>query len=670
MKTEDDPGITYERCLAEEAGHLRRLRRWLTWLVRGRIAVLVAGITLAGEACSRHGHWGLAAAVSSVVFVALTVAIAVVEQRSKQREARVRYYEDGLARVQGRTIKDAPDGQRFADPAHPYAADLDIFGPSSIFSHLCMARTGTGQAMLARWLTQAAPIAEIAERQRAVAELSSRLSLRRDLWLAGGTVRERVREDALEDWLSGAITRIPRWQRIVTGMLGALGLVALYAFANPEAIPVALAIVLVQRLWVRRYRTLTKSVEAQVFRRAYELRVIARSIKRLCGERFSDPRLMTLIAGLSDAGQPASRHIIRLVRLVDWLESRRNQLFAIPAFVLLLPEQLCFAIESWRAQHGASASRWLATIGEMEALASLATFAFEHPDFPFPQLAEQASAPSLLATALGHPLIPASARVANDVRLDATCRLLVVTGSNMSGKSTLLRTVGVNAVLAMAGAPVCASQHDPDADAAGRILARPGFPGSGRVALFCRDQTLACHPLDGHGQAAGALFARRNSQRNQFAGSPRRRRGHHSPAPRTRRHGPGNDTRPRPKRAGRQAKQPRRKRALSRHPRRRPTTFRLPPAARGRHTKECAGSHASGGHRRVQIVNHASVIFPEARATSLLFSSGRRSCSTVRNRVATASRFGTMQFLPSTLLSTKNMSSATGPALVVWMRTD
>jgi DNA mismatch repair ATPase MutS len=166
---------------------------------------------------------------------------------------------------------------------------------------------------------------------------------------------------------------------------------------------------------------------------------------------------MTLIAGLSDAGQPASRHIIRLVRLVDWLESRRNQLFAIPAFVLLLPEQLCFAIESWRAQHGASASRWLATIGEMEALASLATFAFEHPDFPFPQLAEQASAPALLATALGHPLIPASARVANDVRLDTTCRLLVVTGSNMSGKSTLLRTVGVNAVLAMAGAPVCAT---------------------------------------------------------------------------------------------------------------------------------------------------------------------------------------------------------------------
>jgi DNA mismatch repair ATPase MutS len=270
---------------------------------------------------------------------------------------------------------------------------------------------------------------------------------------------------------------------MVTGLLGALGLAVLYAFANPEAIPVAVAIVLVQRLWVMRYRGLIKSVEAQVSRRAYELRVIARLIERVFGERFSNPRLVALTAGLSDEGQPAGRHIVHLERLVNWLESRRNQLFAIPAAVLLLPEQLSFAIESWRSRHSAAALRWLATIAEMEALASLATFAFEHPSYPFPKIvdmetlggfpnlpatvrAEQSSAaphatqqaePSLVANALGHPLIPASARVANDVQLDAACRLLVVTGSNMSGKSTLLRTVGVNAALAQAGAPVCAA---------------------------------------------------------------------------------------------------------------------------------------------------------------------------------------------------------------------
>src|ERR1017187_10648637 len=145
MKTEDDPGATYARCLADEQGHLAGLRRWLTWLVRVRIANLVLGIVLAGEACSRRGHFGLAAAASALVFVGLTIAIALVEHRSKRHEARVRYCEDGLARVQGRPIKGAPDGQRFVDPAHPYAADLDIFGPASIFSHVCMARTGSGQ---------------------------------------------------------------------------------------------------------------------------------------------------------------------------------------------------------------------------------------------------------------------------------------------------------------------------------------------------------------------------------------------------------------------------------------------------------------------------------------------------------------------------------------------
>ena len=457
MKSNDDPGATYARCLAEEQSHLGRLRRWLTWLVRVRIANLVLGIVLAGEACSRRGHFGPAAAASALVFVGLTVAIAVLEHLSKRHEARVRYCEDGLARVQGRPIKGAPDGQRFADPAHPYASDLDIFGPASIFSQLCMARTGSGQTRLAYWLTQATPVGEIAGRQNAVAELSTRLSLRQDLWLAGGTVNERVREEALESWLAGAITRIPRWQRMVTGLLGVLGLAVLYAFANPEAIPVAVAIVLVQRLWAMRFRALTKAVEAQVFQRAYELRVIARLIERLCDERFSDPRLVALTEGLSDEGKPASRHIVRLVRLVNWLESRRNQLFAIPAAVLLLPEQLSSAIESWRARHGAAALRWLSTLAETEALASLATFAFEHPDYPFPEVVEQA-VPSLVATALGHPLIPASARVANDVRLDTGCRLLVVTGSNMSGKSTLLRTVGVNAMLAQAGAPVCAAR--------------------------------------------------------------------------------------------------------------------------------------------------------------------------------------------------------------------
>jgi DNA mismatch repair ATPase MutS len=199
-------------------------------------------------------------------------------------------------------------------------------------------------------------------------------------------------------------------------------------------------------------------VETNVFQRAYELRVIARLAGLLERQRFESPRLAGLVAGISEDGRAASQHVRRLVRLVDWFESRRNQLFGVIAWALLLPEQLAFAIEAWRARHGGMAVRWLAAIGEMEALASLATFAFEHPEYPFPKLETGAEAPKLAAAGLGHPLIPAKVRVTNDVGLDAACRILVVTGSNMSGKSTLLRSVGVNVALAQAGAPVCATQ--------------------------------------------------------------------------------------------------------------------------------------------------------------------------------------------------------------------
>jgi hypothetical protein len=456
VKKKDDPRAIYARCLAEEQTHLGRLQHWLTWLVRARIADLVLAIVFAGQACSHHAHFGLPAAASTLLFVGLSVAIAVIEARSKRYEACVRYYEDGVARIEGHAAKGASDGQRFADPAHPYAVDLDIFGPASIFAHLCMARTASGQARLASWLTQASSVEEIALRQRAVAELSRHLPLRRDLWLAGGQLREQVRADALEDWLSAPATPVPGWQRILTGVVGLFGLIVLYAFANPEVIPLAVGIVVVQRLWAQRHRKLTKAIEAQVFRRSTELRVIATVARRLSEQDFSDPCLGQLRASLSDAGQPASRTIRQLERLVNWLESRRNQLFAIPAVVLLLPEQLSFAIEAWRARHATAALRWLSTIAEMEALTSLATFAFEHPDFSFPGVVDDAQ-PSFIASALAHPLIPAGTRVPSDVRLDAGCRLLVVTGSNMSGKSTLLRSVGTNAVLAQAGAPVCAS---------------------------------------------------------------------------------------------------------------------------------------------------------------------------------------------------------------------
>jgi hypothetical protein len=458
MAPPPDPQTTYAGALAEANARLASLRRWLRGVVWLRIASLVLFVALAGQTCSQQTHaWGAPVAMA-LVFVALSVLIAILEGRTGRHESEVGYYQGGLARLDGRKVEGAPEGSRFAEAAHPYAIDLDVFGPASLFSMLCAARTGAGLATLAGWLTHAAPVDEVKQRQQAVSELSTRLSLRRDLWLAGGVVGKQVREEALAAWLSAPTLPVSAWQRLLTGFAGLFGLVALYAFVEPRYLGVAAAIVLLQRGFARRHRKLVKSVEANVFQRAYELRVVARVAALLERQRFSSPRLTALTAGIAQDGKGASQQVLRLVRLVDWFESRHNQMFAIIAWALLLPEQLSFAIEAWRARYGSLAVRWLSAIGEMEALASLSTFAFEHPEYSFPELRPEAEAPSLAATSLGHPLIPAKVRVSNDVRLDANCRILVVTGSNMSGKSTLLRSIGVNVALAQAGAPVCAAQ--------------------------------------------------------------------------------------------------------------------------------------------------------------------------------------------------------------------
>ncbi len=174
-------------------------------------------------------------------------------------------------------------------------------------------------------------------------------------------------------------------------------------------------------------------------------------------ERFTAPRLASLHASLLTDGVPPSARIAQLRRLVSWLDSTHNMMFAPIAFILLLRPQLAIAIDRWHAAYGSAVARWLAAVGEFEALASLATFAYERPDDPFPDLVDDG--PVYEAEDLGHPLIAAAVAVRNDVRLGGSApNVIIVSGSNMSGKSTLLRSVGVSVVLALAGAPVTAKR--------------------------------------------------------------------------------------------------------------------------------------------------------------------------------------------------------------------
>jgi len=208
-------------------------------------------------------------------------------------------------------------------------------------------------------------------------------------------------------------------------------------------------------VWWRVRRRVAAVIEA-VERPACALRLVQAALARVERERFQTERLRRIDVALGGHSPPASARLATLLRRIDALEWRENQLFLPIAAALLWGTNWAIAIERWRVEHGAEIAAWIAAVGELEALLDLATLAYEHPDYVTPGVVE--GAPRLDARAVAHPLLARC--TPNDLSLDADLSLIVVTGSNMSGKSTLLRTIGVTAVLAQAGAPVRAAAFE------------------------------------------------------------------------------------------------------------------------------------------------------------------------------------------------------------------
>ncbi len=427
----------------------------VAWARLGAL-LLLAGT--AYERCGARGGSTAAVLVALVLVVALSVAVGKAAGAIARATEAERYYQAGLARLAGSWEAVVSDGRAFEPPDHPYAADLDIFGPQSLFALLCTARTSTGQRRLAAWLCEGAPADEIRLRQEAVAELRGRPDLREELWRAAGTMSLEVRTEVLGAWLATPARPVSRWARLLAPLLAAAALAALAALVIAGEVFWALGILLAELIFTQPHRRLVADVGAGVQHRADELAAVAALAGLLERERFASRRLLALQESLRSQGVSARQRVLALGRRVEWFESRRNPFYALLSAPLLVTTQLAFAIEAWRSRHGAAAAGWLETIGELEALASLATYAFEHPEQPFPEIVADGEGPLFEGRDLAHPLLPGATRVANDVRLDPATRLWLVTGSNMSGKSTLLRTVGTATVMALAGAPVVATQ--------------------------------------------------------------------------------------------------------------------------------------------------------------------------------------------------------------------
>jgi len=451
-KTAQNPEACYQR-------HLDTLRKAEARYkhASGRLGVatlLFLGISVVSAV------WILASRIRAIYWILLPLAflvfLAITHERVIRRicmnARRISFYERGLARLANKWMGTGETGDRFSDSSHPYARDLDIFGTGSLFELLCTARTRAGEETLAHWLLFPAPPEEVRVRNDSVTEMRERIDLREDLAAMGKDFRSGVQPEALVIWGEGSPTLNPGLLQIVLPLLAFLWICSLVAWAGFGFKLPALLISAVNLAIAIKFHERTSMSASAIEQAAKDLKLLSQVLARIERESFVAPKLKGLHVALQRDGVIASRSIVRLNRRVDFLVSRRHlALQALDPFVFW-SLQWTLGIEAWRKKFGSAIRAWLAALGELEALLALAGYAYEHPADVFPVFTDEA--PLFEAFGLAHPLIPEERAVRNDLTLGRALRLIIISGPNMAGKSTFIRSVGINAVLAQCGAPV------------------------------------------------------------------------------------------------------------------------------------------------------------------------------------------------------------------------
>ena len=449
----DARGVYSDRLAAIEAERARlRYRDRLFGF--SKLAFAIAAVACAIWLASAHPRLLAWALVPALIFAILWIAherLLRVLGESARLEA---FYRRGLARLDDAWAGHGDAGQRFLDSGHLYARDLDIFGAGSLYELISQAASAPGQHTLADWLLHPAEPTEITGRQEAVRELTARLDLREQLALAADAIHEGTPE-TLTRWAESRESTVPRWLLYVAPPLALLWLASLAYWLATSTVTWLVILSLLNAALTTRFIGAIKRAAVDVFQISPLLGPLHRVLAVYEAQQFQSPRLAALAAALRSEGLRPSHAIANLERNLQWLESSDNWFVKlVNRFVFWTP--LCMlSIEAWRRRHGSGVRAWLTSVGDFEALSSLASFAYERPACVFPTL--RRDGPALDAVGLTHPLLPSTIAIPNDVSLDRAHALIIVSGPNMAGKSTLLRAIGLNVVLAQCGAPVCCS---------------------------------------------------------------------------------------------------------------------------------------------------------------------------------------------------------------------
>ncbi len=438
-----------------------------------RIIVFISGVVLTIYLANLRliGWMALAFLIFLMVFIFLVITYNKYSFRRRHAVFLKEINESEILRIENK-LSGFPEGKNFEIRNHSYCGDLDIFGKHSVFQLLNRTTTETGRAKLAEWLTSPADPPTIIERQAAVRELMPSLEWRQDLQASGMHFSNKKSDfNKLLDWIKKPNRLLPSRVTYLTLAI-ILGLLTITTFVlwvvylpTPEARLYLTALIILGLLNAVVLMVTNRSVEEVIndlYQNMKTMEAYRSLIVKIETQNFQSPLLRALRQIFITKEYSASKEIGKFIKIMDLFLERglkkepvsSNVFYWIFNFIILLDIHCVLMTERWRKKNKDLLSRWSDAVSEFEVINSMSGFAYAHPAYVFPEISE--SPFNIKFRNVGHPLIPDDKRICNDFNLEGRGKIAMITGSNMSGKSTFLRTVGVNLVLAYAGAPCCA----------------------------------------------------------------------------------------------------------------------------------------------------------------------------------------------------------------------